>query len=806
MSRWTFTEARLVLVALIAPAPLLAQSDTARAVPADTAQPPVFPLGELPARIGAAETVLLTSESLRDRIGDLGRLEERIRAFTDSLRRARPEPSLLSSPGISRRALLTLDLTWGRHQARLAGWQATLTSQATPLQAQDVALASLGDLWTRSLAAADTTQLPAEIRSRADATLQRIRGERDSLAALLNAHLTLQSVVLGGLQDVTELRQATRRGLDEYRRQLVVRTQPPLWRAVVDSAATAGVPPGRPLVEEGLQDFFTEYASKLVWHVAATLLLVLGVVVIRRRVLATGRQDEEIRQAAAALDQPVVAALAVSMPAALVLYPLAPLAYYEAAGLVATLPVILLFRRLLPRSWHLPVAALILLFIVQRLLEIVVREPLQARVATLVLSVAAAATLGWWWRRAAAAGQPLGGMAVLAVWSGMALSLSGGVLVILGWVVLGVVLTTGVLIGTFLALVFLVGIRVITGALVAVLATPAARSFATVRVHGHAIERGASVLIRLAAVVSWLGLVTFILPLGSADSDLGRRILEASLTLGTVDLSIGSLLLFGLVLWAGFLIARIVSVPLELDVLPQVGMPRGAATATATLVRYVLIAIGFMLALAASGVELSRLALIGGALGVGIGFGLQNIVQNFVSGLILTFERPIQVGDAVQVGTLSGEVQSIGVRASVLRTWDGADVIVPNGDLIAREVTNWTRSDRRRRVEVVVGVAYESDPRQVLDALLAVARAHPAVLSEPPPHALMTKFGDSSLDFILRAWTARFEEWLVIRSELHVQVLERLRADGIGIPFPQRVVHLPGNVEPIPGAPHPDDS
>ena len=180
--------------------------------------------------------------------------------------------------------------------------------------------------------------------------------------------------------------------------------------------------------------------------------------------------------------------------------------------------------------------------------------------------------------------------------------------------------------------------------------------------------------------------------------------------IGAVTISLGNLLAFGVTVWASFLLARFLRFLLDEEVYPRARLQRGMPYAISTLTRYVVLFLGFLLAIAATGIDLDRIALLAGALGVGIGFGLQNVVNNFVSGLILLFERPVQLGDTVQLGDLWGEVRRIGIRSSLVRTFDGAEVIVPNGDLISQQVTNWTLSDRNRRVEVKVGVAYGSSP------------------------------------------------------------------------------------------------
>lgn len=199
--------------------------------------------------------------------------------------------------------------------------------------------------------------------------------------------------------------------------------------------------------------------------------------------------------------------------------------------------------------------------------------------------------------------------------------------------------------------------------------------------------------------------------------------------------------------YASILVSRLIRAVLEEDVYPRISLPRGVPSTVTMLVRYTVISLGFLLALSIAGIPLDRLAIVLGAFSVGIGFGLQTVVNNFVSGLILMFERPIQVGDAVEVGGLVGRVRRIGVRASNVETFDGAEVIVPNGILVSGQLINWTLSSRHRRIEIQVGVAYGTDPEKVLALRCEAIKGHPRVLAQPEPTANFRAFGASSLDF-----------------------------------------------------------
>jgi small-conductance mechanosensitive channel len=210
----------------------------------------------------------------------------------------------------------------------------------------------------------------------------------------------------------------------------------------------------------------------------------------------------------------------------------------------------------------------------------------------------------------------------------------------------------------------------------------------------------------------------------------------------------------------------------------------------ASLSYYALLLLGLLVALSAAGFDVSQLTLLLGALGVGIGFGLQNVVGNFVAGLVLMFERPIRPGDVIEIPGTSGTVSAIGLRATRLRTFDGAEVVVPNGTLLGGNLTNWTLADRRRRVEVPVGVAYGSKPAQVIDLLRGTAAATPGVATTPPPFVWFTGFGASSLDFLVRAWCDDYDASFALRSELVRRIHDALDQAGIAIPFPQQDLHL----------------
>ncbi len=217
----------------------------------------------------------------------------------------------------------------------------------------------------------------------------------------------------------------------------------------------------------------------------------------------------------------------------------------------------------------------------------------------------------------------------------------------------------------------------------------------------------------------------------------------------------------------------------------------GVRIAVGTIVRYIILVIGFIIILQTVGIDLSALTILAGALGVGIGFGLQNVTNNFVSGIIILFERPIKVGDRIELGDVSGDVVRISMRSTTIVTNDNISIIVPNSDFISSKVINWSHTDRNIRFNFPVGVSYKEDPEKIKNILLEVAKSNDAVLKEPKPDVLFTQFGDSSIDFKLRVWTREYiNRPGVLKSQLYYEIFKKFRENEVEIPFPQRVVLL----------------
>lgn len=217
----------------------------------------------------------------------------------------------------------------------------------------------------------------------------------------------------------------------------------------------------------------------------------------------------------------------------------------------------------------------------------------------------------------------------------------------------------------------------------------------------------------------------------------------------------------------------------------------GIRVAVASIVRYLILFVGFIVILQTAGIDLSSMTVLFGALGVGIGFGLQNITNNFVSGLIILIERPIKVGDRIEVSGISGDVVNISMRATTIITNDNISIIIPNSEFVSSTVINWSHTDRNVRFNFPVGVSYREDPDSIRKLLLQVADENGGVLKQPRPDVLFSEFADSAMIFNLRVWTRDYTDRPgVLKSQLYYEIYKKFKENGVEIPYPQRDIHI----------------
>lgn len=363
------------------------------------------------------------------------------------------------------------------------------------------------------------------------------------------------------------------------------------------------------------------------------------------------------------------------------------------------------------------------------------------------------------------------------------------ILNIFGRVTLAKVLNTGSTYGLIEAIILLVFVEIIIDGVYIIMEASKKSSRLTAFFEYKGLEFRLRKIFGIIAGVIWLVLFTKNLHIYEFIFGGVSEFLSAEHQLGNLKFSFGSIVIFALVIWVSTLISQMVAFIFGSPKSGSDGETKNNLGSTVLLIRLAILALGVLLAFAASGIPMDKMAIILGALGVGIGFGLQGLVNNLVSGIVIAFEKPIQIGDVIEVGTRNGTVKEVGLRSSSILTFDGSEVIVPNGDIISQHLVNWTKDSRYRRIDIPVGVAYGSEIKKVKEVVMQVFNKNEMVLNFPEPFVRVLNFGDNSVNLEIYFWS-EVHNWMDIKSDIMSAVYDSLNKAEIEIPFPQRDLHI----------------
>jgi small-conductance mechanosensitive channel len=301
--------------------------------------------------------------------------------------------------------------------------------------------------------------------------------------------------------------------------------------------------------------------------------------------------------------------------------------------------------------------------------------------------------------------------------------------------------------------------------------------------YSRSLESSSIVLIKVALSIWWAIGVLKLTTIYVSAKELFTSILTFSWSIASTTISVQSIVDFLFIVFMTWAINKTIKTILDVEIFARFQFPRGIPTAIKTTLNYIIIVSGFIMALSSLGITSQQFTVIFGALGVGIGFGIRNIIANFVSGIIMVFERPIQIGDTIEIAKTMGDVQNIGARSSTIKTFDGSEVIIPNADFISKEIINWTLSDNRRRKIILFKTDFDADIELVLKIMEDLAIQHKDVLQEPHPQAAFLGFGEYYLEFKLYFWLS--DNIIAAQSELSISIYNKLKESGISMPTPK---------------------
>jgi len=753
---------------------------------------------------------------IADRAEQLDRLLEEINnqlipksILLESGRKAAAEAAEMRRRSLQSRELLagdptSLDLEDEYRYWRSRGFEYTeerklLTRRAGKLQEQVQTLEDQQREWAATWVQFLKTPGIETTVERMKQQLDKIQAVKSQVQEQLNVVVSVQNQVSQQDQQISDILLRVRQARERERGHLFEMDGRPLWEGYDSQASEQEV--GSSLRRSVVRSFKSATAF-LGSHIPATFIVatfyflsLLGVFNLRRyarRAVPPEVPAEALQVFARPYSVGILVVLLIAPIGTGQKFSLMPIAVAFIFYLLHVVPVLRLLTLLIESRLRIFLYVLAIFYVLCGVYMLVQLPKFFRREVYTLLIVAALLSFGWLARNAKINPSLKQDRKVrtrsIAILAGLVILGASLLANVVGFVSLGQVLGLSVLVGTFVAAAFLCVVRVSTLILSTVLHTNWARSMLEART--DAVERWGCRALSIAALLLWLRAMLRLLAVYEGVVGALSGLIHQPIGFGGMYFTVGGALTVVFILVFGYALANGSTLILKKFVLPKLSLNRGVPYAISTITYYVLLLLVVGAALSAAGVQLNKFTVLTGALGVGLGFGLQNVVNNFVSGLILLFERPIHVGDTVDVGGLVGEVRRIGTRSSTIVTFQGAEVIVPNSNLISNQVINWTLSSQWRRVDIPIGVAYGTDPERVIKLLVGVAESHPRVLLVRPPMAFFLGFGESALKFELRFWAAQQDTWFQLQSDVTVAVAKALREAGIEIPFPQRDLHI----------------
>ncbi len=775
-----------------------AEASAATADMLEDSAPGPIPIEDLPAQSEETDDLL---EGIRERLladSTLLAIRDLIPSASEGVNTlcTRSVELLDSQPTLRR--LRNLQSDWHGVIGEVGRWQESLSDRISAIGSEARELAHLKQAWRMTGARAGEDRLPGEVVAAITRTISDIGQTEDILYERRNELLLLDFQVAELVARCRNRTDVASAEADRMREKLLVADAAPLWspNAISEADDRIGLKVRSTLADHihALRAYIESDLSRVGLHLAVFIVSAICIALLGSYARAHADGDGVLAGAAEVLRQPIPAAVLIAILVDGAIHAHPPGAWTLTLDLLLLVPLLAMVPRLVDSRVRVAIYFLAAVYLLEAGLDVLPQHSFAGRILKLGVKVTLMITAIWLMRRLyLPTGQAPGRrrrLATLALGTLIAILLASAVAGVVGNVSLSTVLLEGTLGSVYLGILMMLGVLVLRNIVTVILRTGLVKRTNLVRRHGDGLRLGILTALNFAGALIWLAVTFEAFKVLSPTYQGIKRALASTLKIGSLEIATGDIVLFFFIVWLSFLISRILRAILKEEVYPRVRLAHGVSMAISKLAHYAILLIGFFFALGAAGIDFNRFTLLAGALGVGIGFGLQDIINNIVSGLIVLFERPVQIGDKVRIGTNEGEIRRIGLRASVLRTWEGAEVIVPNSRLILDEVTNWTLSDQQRRVEINVGVAYGSDTDKVSELLLNVAKDHDDVLDRPEPFVLFTDFGESSLNFSLRAWTARFGDFFRVRSELTAAVNKALAGAGITIPFPQHDVHM----------------
>src|SRR5215468_1063180 len=775
------------------PSPTPSPSPTATAAPTAVPLPDIVSASDSALeRLNGIQSELSSNKIIDNTTRDLAATSKEIDARELETRR-------ILRPGVPLATLDEFETRWQKLAEQLTASSRQLTDRATALESDLAQMSATRTTWKATVELAAKSNAPPEVMQRINQVLKGIDASEELLQKRRASVLTLQTRVAEQTQRANSALRSIRSAQSAAVTRLWLQDSPPIWSPEVRTAATQSL--GRDSqVSLGAQaalvrDYLEREWTKLVYIALLFIAFVIVMLRVKRQVARWTDKDRALDRTNRVLQLPFsTASLLAIVAARLILYD-APRGVWIILGMLALIPIVVVLRNLIDRHLFPIVYALVAFFIVAQLRAMAASIAALPRIILLLETVGGLIFLIWFVRARRRSGPRTTSNKTARIASSIAVAGFGAMIVTnsLGYVALANYLSVGILSAAYFAVILYAAARILEGLVLFALRTRPLASLGMVQRHQTLLQGRITRLIKVATIITWVLLSLGAFSLREAVISRTMALFSADIGVRWFRISLGAVAACALTIWITLLLSRFLRFLLQEEIYHRFQLARGPAYAVSTLVHYVVLLVGFYVAIAALGADMTKFAILAGAFGVGAGFGLQNIFNNFFSGLILLFERPVQVGDLIQVADQTGVVRRIGIRASIIALDDKSQLIIPNGQLISEKVTNRTFSSLQKRMELTIRTAYGEDPARVIGLLVKTAGAHPHVMKTPPPDAVLKQFSEDALVFVLGFTTENVAQFPFVQSDVAVAVNAALREAGIEIPVPQRIVHLEQN-------------
>jgi len=762
----------------------------------------LIPVVQVPQKIEELYVILKKINSVEIPAIKIDKLEEDFNTYLKDIEQLKKESTKEAFENVTTKKLKDYSLKWNSYFVQIEKLKKLLQEDSELLADKRVQMEKILVGWEKTNSNAKKEKAPTLILNSLKDFKKETKDTDKALFTILNNVLSVRDKVSSEEITIKEILSLIKIQIDANRSLIFTFDSNPIWSALTDSTDTTtfahSFNNSTSRVSSSLIEFWDMYSEEFPYYVGFYFFVLLIIIYLKR--FGNKIVDEETitndKYSIKILNKPYSISILITIYFHLAFFPLAPSVILELARILLVIPILFLFPTFISRVSRGPLYFITSIYILQQIIELSLGASIYLRILTILLTILMISALYWFLKidvtKISKARTRI--ITTLLIISKLlivilSISLLGN---IIGNTALSTLIFAGVMRTIYSSLILITSLQVFYTLLTILFETKIANISYMVKRKSNEIKNVLFSLVKIIAIFFWGKMFLRNFEVYDSFSEFLVNLFTTPIELGDISIVPFNIVLFFISIWLSLKISKLTRFFFENEIFARVKLPRGVPAAMSIMLNYTIITLGFFIALSFLGFNIEKFAIVFGALGVGIGFGLQSIVNNFISGLILLFERPIQVGDTISLvaNNLLGTVKRIGIRASVVATFDGSEVIVPNADLISGQVTNWTLSDYLRRIEIKIGVHFNANPNEVMDILNKGIEGREDILKNPAPYILYKGYGEDRQNFDLRFWTANSGDWIFIRSDVLLKITKMLNDAGIEIPYQQQNVYL----------------